>query len=84
MIFTLYTSEIIKILTDNFATCLCTLAFVLYNVGRVQPRFAWAMMIWLSFFIGVSLWLFARNTHLANASAEARAQTMGHIVDMLY
>lgn len=80
---TLYTSEIIKILTDNFATCLCTLAFVLYNVGRVQARFAWALLVWLSLFIGISLWLFARNTHLANASAEARAHTMGHIVDML-
>lgn len=80
---TLHTPELIKIITDNFATCLCTLVFVLYNVALVHVKFAWALLAWLVIFVTGSLWLLFRNNSLAGNSAEARSQVSGHIIDML-
>ena len=79
----LQTPEIIKSITDKFATALCTLAVVLINMGLVQPRFAAALSIWLAIFLGGGLWMLFSNSRYAYAAAESRSQVIGHIVDML-
>jgi ATP-binding cassette, subfamily B, bacterial len=79
---TIHTPEIIKIFMDDFSTCLFTLIFVLYNVSTVHPDFAWALLVWLSIFLGGGLFLMFRNNELAYAAAEGRARVLGHIVDI--
>lgn len=80
---TIYTPEVVDICINDFLTCFLTLIFALYNLSTVHYKFALALVVWLSIFLGLGTTFLFRNTHLVGASAESRAQVVGRIVDMI-
>ena len=58
------------------------MAFVLYKVGSNHPKFAWALLAWLTVFLGGSLTFLFSKSHLVYISAEARSRVVGHVVDI--
>ncbi len=80
---TVQTPEIIKIITDHFATCTLTLILVFINMASVDIGFAYVLLIWLSIFMTGSLILLFCHTKYAYAAAEARSQVIGRVVDIL-
>lgn len=80
---TMQTPELIKIITDHFATCTLTLILVFINMASVDIRFAYVLLIWLSIFMTGSLILLFSHTRYAYAAAEARSQVIGRVVDIL-
>jgi ATP-binding cassette subfamily B protein len=80
---TLQTPELIKIVTDHFTTCTLTLVLVFINMSVVSIHFAYALIIWLTLFMGGSLWMLFSNSHLAYSAAESRSQVIGRVVDIL-
>ena len=80
---TIQTPELIKIMTDHFATCTLTLILVFINMSSVDIRFAYVLLVWLSIFMTGSLILLFSHTKFAYSAAEARSQVIGRVVDIL-
>ena len=80
---TLQTPELIKIITDHFTTCSLTLVLVFINMSVVNIHFAYALIVWLTIFMGGSLWMLFSHSHLAYSAAESRSQVIGRVVDIL-
>ena len=77
----IFAPNIIEIFIDNFLTCFFTLVLAMYSVASVHPHFAWALLSWLSIFLGGSLAFLFSKSHLAHRAAESRSRVVGKIVD---
>ncbi|ETZ07051.1 putative ABC transporter ATP-binding protein [Holospora obtusa F1] len=77
-----FVPNIIEIFVDNFLTCFFTLIFSMYSVARVHSHFAWALLCWLTIFLGGSLGFLFSKSHLAHRASETRSRVVGKIVDV--
>lgn len=74
--------DVLRVVIDRLFGCLLMLVFALYNISIIHMKFAVALFVWVLLFLGISIFLFFRNQHLAYDVTSARALVTGYIVDI--
>lgn len=75
-------ANIVRLFIDKFFSQTLALFIAVYTVWTVDIKFAFGLLIWVIFFLCVSLGSAPRTRELSDRAASARTHLMGHIVDI--
>lgn len=75
-------ASIVRLFIDKFFSQTLALFIAVYTVWTVDIKFAFGLLIWVVFFLAVSLGTAPRTRDLSDHAATARTHLMGHIVDI--
>jgi ATP-binding cassette, subfamily B, bacterial len=78
-----YVPAIIPIVIDKFLSHFLMMLIAIYTLWTVQPIFAYLLMGWGVFFLGISFALSDRLTHLSDQWSECGSLITGRMVDLL-
>jgi len=70
-------------ISRHLVRCVILLAASFVSMYWVHPKFFWALFIWLSVFMGISLWLSNRMIALSETHADAESLISGRLVDSM-
>jgi len=74
--------DILRVLIDTFFSYTIAIGISIYTLWLVDVKFALGLLVWVLFFIILSLLLSPRISVLSNTAAEKRAQVSGEAVDI--
>jgi len=74
--------DILKVAIDTFFSYTIAIGIAIYTVWFVDTKFAIGLLVWVLFFIILSVLLSPRISSLSNKASEARARVSGDIVDI--
>lgn len=75
--------DLVKLTIINFISHILALLIAAFTAWQVSPKFAFALIIWVLFFMVGSLLFSRRATYLSEVSDEVRSKVMGNIIDVL-
>lgn len=75
--------EITKIFIEKIFASFIMLSMVLVTLYRVNINFLIAMVLWITVFLSMSLFIVFKKRHLSMEAASARAVVTGNVVDVL-
>lgn len=76
-------TDSVRSVCNKIAICIFTFFLMLINLSFVHIFFTLGLLIWMSCFVGGSLWLLFRRQHLIQEAAEMRSCVAGRIMDLL-
>lgn len=75
--------DIINVIVDKFYSYTLSIIIAAVVLWATSPRFAFALIIWITLYFGVSIFFSSKGILYCNNAAENRSKAIGAIVDII-